>query len=158
MRVILEKVNDSQNIVAPVICPFKERKNNLYVVHPSLCILCKKCDFYTEEESNSKSLLSEDDIRSYLLEVDSEASTLISSQISYLRRESRIPLVILISSVQLMKLLKHFTSENPHRYQFLLSHYINQTSSLCSISGCTVFFSSKLSQSLIQVVGEVRWR
>lgn len=157
MKVLLEKVSDSQDIVAPEFCTFKEKKGNVYSVHPSLCSLCKRCDFYVDF-SDHNFLLSKEEIRSYLLEIDSESSSSISSQISYLKRESRIPLAILISSVQLMKMLKHFTVDKPLQYQHLFSYYINSNSALCYACGCPVFFSSKLSQSLIQVVGEVRWR
>lgn len=154
-------------IIAPSHCPYKEQEKDPYVglnglinkdvftVNSSLCPLCKLCKFVVPEsmvEGNS-----EDFVR-YLTLLNTEVSISINNQNFFLRKNDRIPLMILISP-ELFDMMMNVTYVNsPESISAVKSYYLNNESPLCYLLGCPVYLSPKLTRSKVMVVGEVEWK
>lgn len=155
--------------ISPLICASKDcpyavlENGGAGVVHASICTLCKKCEFSIEGEpeetaSEVPGLTAQElhNVTKFLSE-DPKISSSILGQHQFLRKENRIPLVILISSKTLNAALDT-VCQTAERKQLLISHYLCEGGPLCTILGCPVYFSSKLTLSPVQVVGEIQWR
>ena len=155
-----------KHIIAPEHCPYQSPAASVYgdkvdstgVVSPLLCLLCKLCEFTPDGVDLSEfSGLIKDKFVRYLIEDNYEVSASISGQNQYLRKEARLPLVILISSEVLDKMLIHVFPVIEERMKVHSLILLNEVP-LCYILGCPVYFNRKLTRSSIQVVGEIMWK
>lgn len=172
--VLLKKIANSNRIAAPDFCPYKEldfspveqSHVNLYgipSVSPTLCPLCKLCQFVPDLEASDSFLmtsLSKEEkelCNDYLLRFNSKLAKVISNQVSFLLSKGRAALAILITATILENTLQYAVKDSK-KCKLLFHHYTNHEEPLCYISGSPVYFSRKLTRSNIQVVGEAEWK
>jgi len=132
-------------------CNYKEA----YIVHPSVCSICKLCDFTSDIKDLT---LYVDKFINYLTLVNTEVSTSINHQSFFLRKNDRIPLFILINPEIFDSMLKWSYQEEDEIYQKVHAYYLNNEIPLCYILGCPVYLSRKLTKSKVMVVGEIEWK
>ena len=146
-------------ILAPDHCPYSELVDvNIDIVHPSMCPLCKLCNFISNTEDTSVPTLAEiDAFQTYLNYSNKQASSSLLAQIQYLSKNDRIPLAILISD-ELLNAMLRFTIGDDSRISVIKAFVLNKQHIICHIAGSPVYYSRKLTRSKIQVVGEVEWK
>ena len=156
--------NQGPYIEAPEWCPYQFNETvagaSKPIVHSGLCSLCRVCTFVSREthfpleEPTERERLQFD---TYLTTTNFKLSTSVAAQFHYLRSvKSRIPLVVLVNTITLRAMLR--ATCEPARELQLMQYFANQEAVICHILGCPVYYSRKLTQSDIQVVGEVAWR
>lgn len=162
-------------IIAPTWCPYKEsysREDLIevepgllsqqllkeYIVHPALCPLCRICDFVPESSVLTVPITRDerDRLASYLVSGNVALSQSILGQQSYLQRNDKLPLAILLSAEVLDNMLASVFDED--RRVRVRAHIIVTQEPICHAFSVPVYFSSKLTKSPVQVVGEVQWR
>jgi len=157
-KIPLKVIANTNRIEAPNFCPYAEIEIDKRIISPIICSVCKMCTFIppfdiplelNEQEKNR--------CKEYLTSFNSKLSKIITRQISYLLSKERSPLVILITANVLQNMLE-YAVENKKRKDDLFHHFVAEESSLYSIHGCPVYFSRKLTRSVIQVVGETEWK
>lgn len=138
------KVTDLDHVPAP---------EQHQVVHASICQLCRLCEF----QRNDDTLLNENDLRLVgdTLTNDKDLLLSIVNQAKFLRKNDRIPLAILISFETLRNAV-YKVYEGSH-FDKKLAAFSNSAAPICFIVGIPVYFSTKLTKSPAQVVGEVEW-
>lgn len=152
--------NNGPYIVAPSHCPYSyvdDLATKTKIVHPSLCPLCKLCNF-TPLEINNELDLKTEEFKKYLTFINTDISTSINNQNYYLQKNNRIPLQILISPEIFDSMLNLVYRDQPEILPKIKAHYINNETPLCYLLGCPVYFSRKLTKSKVMVVGEIAWK
>jgi hypothetical protein len=155
-------------IEAPDFCPYKELDfrpafDTIQTVSPSMCPLCKLCQFAPNLEASDSFLmtsLSKEEMKlcnEYLLRFNSKLAKAISDQVSFLLSKGRATLAILVTATILENTLQYAIKDSK-KCKLLFYHYTNHEEPLCYISGSPVYFSRKLTKSSIQVVGEAEWK
>ena len=123
-----------------------------------MCPLCKICTFVPAGEMDLPEITASERqaFIDYLMK-EPKLASMISGQHAYLLKEDRIPLAVLISAQVLDGML---VVAIPQENRRLFAHrcVITGEEPICHVLGCPVYFSPKLTRSLIQVVGEVSWR
>ena len=163
-KVKLETIgNGGAKIKAPDFCPYKEEAGFVdgkyyYKIHPSICALCKKCEFLTEDISDGISDVDRSKIVKYLVEFNSKIANSISAQNLYLTKENRIPLMIIINFDTLSQCLQYVYNNDSKKIEETKNYILLHNYPICYILGCPVMFSNKLTKSPIQVVGEIQWK
>jgi hypothetical protein len=158
----LEVVKD--NIIkAPIHCPYKykfskgegEFYEEIFVVNSSICTLCRLCNFKSKLSIDIK----EKEFVKYLTYQNEEVYDSILRQSSYLRKNNRIPLIILISPVvfdcMINFVYRDYSQEDRNAIK---SYFFTKEKPICYILGCPVYLSPKLTKSSIMVVGEIEWK
>lgn len=179
-KVPLVVIANTNKIEAPDFCPYFTKdvvewediigntqgstlpipKKYINTISPIICSVCKICTFVPSIDTSLELELSvqeKDKCKEYLTNFNGKLSKIINRQISYLLNKERSPLAILITANTLQNMLE-YVIENKKRRDALFHYFIEEESSLCSIHGCPVYFSRKLTLSIIQVVGEVEWK
>lgn len=141
-------------IIAPDFCPYKVSEDvDIFIVHSNFCPLCKKCNF-TQFLLNLKT----QEFINYLTLINTEISSSLQRQLSYLRKQNRIPLSILISAEVFESMLKLVYEGDTTGYTNVKSYFLNNELPICYLAGCPTYFSRKLTKSKIMVIGEVIWK
>jgi hypothetical protein len=179
----LQRYKDTDNIVAPDFCPYARRGLTgdpvmKYVegsgeralpglqvdmvtplVHPSLCAICKFCTFVNDVVAPEELVSAKDReaFADYLTHVNMKVGSSILAQRQYLTKTDRLLLVILLSAELLQEMLDVLVFDLNRKHQ-LFSYFLNEEVPVCSVLGCPVYVSRKLTKSQVQVVGEVEWR
>jgi hypothetical protein len=174
-KVKLTPYGNTQNIEAPDFCPYSIKGAYIKgccsekgiqmdqcppLVHPSLCAICRTCEFISDLDLDlllELSLEEKQKFIAYCTYSNTKIASNISRQYSYLTREDRIPIVILISPQTFSDML-NVVVESDLRRKKIISYYSNNESPICYILGCPVYLARKLTKSDIQVVGEVSWK
>jgi len=153
-------------IEAPDFCPYKfwdsygeeaSNRRQEFIVHSSLCTLCKLCDFTPALLKPEIDIKTEEFIK-YLTLINTKISTAINNQNYFLRQKDRIPLAILISPEIFDSMLNLVYRDNLETLNQVKAYFINNEIPLCYLLGCPVYFSRKLTKSDVMVVGEVEWK
>jgi len=178
-KVKLEKVyignRESVYIKAPDFCPYREHiivvsenpdksekfSNSEYsgpIVDPKLCPLCKICTFVPESHAIDSEELTKDENKMIadFLSSDKDLGVSISGQMQYLAKERRMVIAMLISGDTLDRALSIVAHKE--RAEKLRKYFLYNQTPVCYIAGAPVYFNSKLTQSPVQVVGEVKWK
>lgn len=161
-KVPLKIIGNTNRIEAPSFCPYAEVNTSKgkveRTISPIICSVCKICTFVPSIDMPLELNIEEKNrCKEYLTSFNGRLSNIINKQISYLLNKERSPLAILITANTLQNMLE-YAIENKKRRDALFHYFIEEESSLCSIHGCPVYFSRKLTLSIIQVVGEVEWK
>jgi hypothetical protein len=177
-RVVLELV-DVDMVKPPDWCPYKTedmRQEQVFesnstlgrwvnvpysYANPKICALCKLCTFVPKTNQLSTEELTESDrdvLIQFLTNVNTPIANSIAGQHQFLSSKQRQAVVILISAEVLDESLIVLTKDEPERYHALKSNIILSESPICYILGCPVYFSSKLGDTPVQVVGAITWR
>jgi hypothetical protein len=150
-------------IYAPDFCPFTSTEDggdagwSVQVVQASVCQLCKKCTFYTDGVPAVYKDSSLEDAQTLVRQAilaDRGLLALIMKQIRYLQTKDRFPLAVLISFAALKQAVDAY---EPTVGMLALQKVLAQSSSIGVVSGVPLYFSDKLTKTLVQVVGEVLW-
>lgn len=165
INVKLEVWGEGPYIKAPDFCPYKvykdkgegEEYERSYVIDPSVCAICKLCNF-TQDSFDVKKELKINKFVEYLTLLNTEVSTSIVNQNSFLKKKDRIPLAILISPIIFDMMLKLVYKDNLKLYEKIHSYFLTREVPICFILGCPVYLSRKLTKSKVMVVGEVEWQ
>lgn len=165
IKVKLQRFQDSDLIIAPDFCPyrfFKKHKEGsqegAYVVPPSFCPLCKRCEFVTEFAEDGIFKEEEQKIVKYFKEFNTKIANSISGQFLYLSKEKRLPLIILISVSILEQCLQYVCGDNKKRIEELKNFIFSNEIPICHIFHCPVILSPKLTKTPVMVVGEIEWK
>ena len=94
----------------------------------------------------------------YLTEFNSKVNSVITGQMSYLSSKERISLCILIRPDLAEQMLGYAFPGDVIKQQQLLSYFAVQQALVCEVYKMPVYVSTKLSKSILQVVGEVEWK
>jgi len=164
-KVPLVVIAETNRIEAPSFCPYAEKEHfgtvmniRMPSISPVICSVCKICTFVPSIDTPLElSVQEKDKCKEYLMRFNTKLSNVITKQISYLLNKSRSPLAILITANVLENILS-YSVNNKERRDTLLHHFIDEESSLGTIHGCPIYFSRKLTLSVIQVVGETEWK
>ena len=160
IKVKLEVIGTGPYIKAPEHCPYAAVDTSYsdiltMSVNSSICPLCKLCDFSLPKESLD---IKTEEFVNYLTLLNTSISISINNQNYFLRKNDRIPLVVLISPSILDSMLNVIYLNNPEMLYKVKAHFLSSESPLCYILGCPVYFSRKLTKSEVMVVGEVSWK
>lgn len=165
MKVKLELWKNGPNIIAPEHCPYRwwdsfaeggANYKEAWVVHPSLCMLCKVCQF--ETCTDIEEIFKPAEFVTYLTLLNEKVASVINNQNYFLQKNDRIPLAILISAEVFDSMLKLVYNNNVESYQKVRAYFLTHEKPLCYILGCPVYLSTKLTKSKAMVVGEVEWK
>lgn len=165
-KVPLRVLNNTNRIVAPDFCPYAVRDIDqrqalgvtLASISPIICSVCKICTFIPSIDTPLEfSVQEKDKCKEYLTRFNTMLSSIINRQISYLMNKGRSPLAILITANVLENILG-YSVDNKERRDTLFHYFVAEESSLGDIYGCPIYFSRKLTLSVIQVVGETEWK
>ncbi len=178
MPKVLLKITTTGQVIAPDFCPYKEpqydydvietpantcpclKPTGKFIVHPSVCCICKKCEFISDidiVESSSLTQKEKDAFQEYLAHTNLKTATSLSGQHQYLLKQDRIPIAIFISKVLCDDMIKEVIKDE-NRGRTLLGYFLTEEIPICYVLGCPVYLSKKLTKSNIQVVGEVEWK
>lgn len=156
----LKHIGEGPFIEASPNCPHStvDPSTEKSIINAIICGICKSCKFITTEMDVSG--LTEEEsskILHYLTEVDKDIADSISGQILYLKRKSRLALAMLLSPNAFLRALSSAIPDSARR-QSVFSYVLTYETPVCYIAGCPVYLSRKLTESQIQVIGEVSWR
>jgi hypothetical protein len=159
MKVKLEVVGTGPYIKAPSHCPYalldKSFVSQILTVNSSICPLCKLCDFtLPKEEIEFKT----EEFVKYLNLINTNISVSINNQNYYLKKNERIPLIILINPSVFDSMLNLIYKDDKDTLYKVKSYFLTNESPICHILGCPVYLSRKLTKSEVMVVGEVSWK
>lgn len=158
IKVKLRNFPNSELIMAPDFCPYKFSKEGFSVVAPSLCPLCKRCEFVTDFAEDGITKEESQKITLYLKSFNSKIANSINGQFSYLSKEGRLPLMILISANVLEQCLQYACGVDKKRIEELKNFIFSNELPICHILHCPVVLSPKLTRTPIMVVGEIEWK
>lgn len=165
-KVPLKVLNNTNRIAAPSFCPYAVRDVDqrqklgvtLASISPTICSVCKICTFVPSIDTPlGFSAREKSKCKVYLTSFNTKLSNIIKKQVSYLMNKGRSPLAILITANVLENILG-FSVEGKERRDALLHHFMDEESSIGDVYGCPIYFSRKLTLSVIQVVGETEWK
>ena len=183
-NVKLEIVGQGPYIKAPDFCPYKfsdypsnlqlsiktsagelhsvPNSQILYTIHPSMCVICKYCTFVSEFEESSRDPLpiqayEREAFIKYLVEFNSKIANDILLQHKYLLSKFRTPFAIFISPTLLANMLEYCGMQETRKL-VIQNIVFYKEQPLCTIVGCPVYVSRKLSRVPVQVVGEIKWK
>ncbi len=175
MKVKLEVWKKGPFIIAPSHCPYKVQEKDVhreytskmdgyslvvedldvFTVNSSICPLCKLCDFtLPKEEIEFKT----EEFVKYLNLINTNISVSINNQNYYLKKNERIPLIILINPSVFDSMLNLIYKDDKDTLYKVKSYFLTNESPICHILGCPVYLSRKLTKSEVMVVGEVSWK
>ena len=131
------------------------------IIHPIICTACKYCTFLPNIEGNFTEDLSIQDYETevfikYLIEFNSKIANDILTQHKYLLSKYRTPIAMFISPSILSQILEYAGVQEKRKLS-IQSIVFYKEQPLCTIMGCPVYVSRKLSIP-VQVVGEVKWK
>lgn len=149
------KLQSSRRIVAPDFCPYKIIETDGISVDPSLCPLCKSCEFIPETIVN-EDIIDKQKFINYIMN-DYKLAANLSGQNQYLIKNGRIPLAILMSGEIFQKMILNIYFDIDIR-QKVYTYFMLHEDPICHMMGCPVYLSSKLTRSEMQVVGEIEWK
>jgi len=146
-------------ILAPEHCPYKNYMNGTdTTVHPSMCPLCKMCNFISGvTEISTINATEVKAFQEYLSHSNKQVSSSLLAQIQFLRKNDRIPIAILVSDALLGSMLSECI-EDPDRRSVIKSILLNKYHLICYVAGSPTYYSRKLTKSNIQAVGEIEWK
>jgi hypothetical protein len=171
----LEILRQGPYIKAPDFCPYKESSTSaefgferhyiapaVFQILPSICALCKYCTFIPDIENNfiqeSPILDTEREVFiKYLVEFNSKIANDLLLQHKYLLSKNRTPIAIFISPSLFSQMLE-FAGIQEKRRLTVYSIVFYKEQPVCTILGCPVYVSRKLSRTPAQVVGEIAWK
>lgn len=154
METVLEVTSNGPYIKAPTWCQYQADGS----VHSSICSLCKICAFTVTQSDTMR--MSKEEINkflNFLTEHNKVVSSSIFSQHQYLLKKHRVVLCILLSPGLFAQALSFVYSTDTQKKNYIFSYYVNTGNPICSMLGAPVYLSRKLTESLVQVVGEVTW-
>ena len=114
----------NSKIIAPDYCPYSIQENDthfvttkdtvylentdldIFTVNPSLCPLCKLCQFEPYLKLEDTIDIKTEEFIKYLTLINTEVSKLIVRQFTYLQKDNRLPISIFISPVIFDSMLK----------------------------------------------------
>ena len=148
--------SDIPTIKAPDFCPYRDP---IGWVSPTMCPLCKICTFVPKTVPLDLEITqAEKDAIAKFLTLDNKIiSASLSGQNQYLQKQGRLPLVVLISFPLFESCLRVAAPAN-ERFEVLKSHFLMSEEPISWIMGCPVYYNSKLTQSQVQLVGEIVWK
>jgi hypothetical protein len=94
----------------------------------------------------------------YLTEFNSKINSVITKQISYLSKNSRIPIAIFIRPDLAEQMLQYSFPEDKEKREYQLSKFAVEQIPICQIYGMPAYINIKLSKSAAMVVGEIEWK
>lgn len=148
-------ITNKSLVKAPEFCNYQQDN----YVSPSICSVCKLCTFVPTKIADSGLVFTSQQFSQYLLEINSEVFGSIISQQQFLLKKSRTVLAILVSSELLLSAIQHYFPQVSLKERYvLLANFVVSGLPICYIFGAPVYYSRKLSNSLLQVVGEVTWK
>ena len=165
INVKLEIWKKGPYIKAPQHCSYKfedsygegDGYEKSFVVNPSLCFLCKLCQFESNIQVDKLEIKVEKFI-TYLTFTNTEVSVSINNQNFYLKKQDRIPIAILINPEVFDMMLKLVYKDDEFVYSHVHTYILNNEIPICYILGCPVYLSRKLTKSKVMVVGEIEWK
>ena len=143
-------------IKAPDFCPYRSGTGT---VNPALCPLCKICTFVPETVPLDLEITQteKDAIAKFLTSENKVVSASLSGQNQYLQKQGRLPLVVLISYPLFESCMRAAATSN-ERFEALKSHFVMSEEPIAWIMGCPIYYNNKLTQSQVQLVGEIVWK
>lgn len=157
-RVKLQLMSDTEWLIkAPDFCPYQDR--DLATISPVICQVCRICTFVPAGIPIDSGLTDLDRAKfaTYLVETNKQLAGSISGQIAHLRKNDRLPIGILISAETFLEMVKTMGYDTL-RKQAVIDHIMLVGDPLAHVAGCPVYYSSKLTKTPIQVIGEIDWK
>ena len=155
----LEVYRTTSVIKAPTWCPYQYEEQGEHAVNSSICPLCRICTFVplTVPLDVEITQVERDAIAKFLTQDNKVVSASLSGQNQYLQKQGRLPLVVLIS-FPLFESAMRAAVPVDERFEALKGHFLLSEEPICFVMGCPVYYNPKLTQSQVQLVGEVAWK